>query len=327
MYREYYSYLLFYDNSFQEQSPGSEWVIRANSNPIEIYYDKYPSRFVDLMKLSGYQTFTVSNSNTYIMNTSTSDFTDTKEYSVSTWFKISQTGLDSVIRGETRFIPGIEWEDTTGKTVKIKFMDHAVDTNNICLTIEFTEYKKFEIFYEQYYQPEHWFYFFYSRKNGIDRIWIDGKLLFETNIDLTKANTFKFRNIKIGNSYPSQTSGIFEYSYDEFLLCNLALHYEKDFEIPNVWTKILFPELTMEDNSSDNIVNNTNYENLNGAPSLYNADKSRWDVINDSLEITRPVYYKESLDARIKMINKHNFYDNDFSFSNFDYLDKNEIKG
>ena len=78
---------------------------------------------------------------------------------------------------------------------------------------------------------------------------------------------------------------------------------------------------------SQNIDNHNNYEHLYGSPSFYNADKSRWDIINDSLEITRPIYYKQSLDAKIKMINKHNFYDNDFSFSNFEYLDKNEIKG
>lgn len=325
MDREYFSYLLFYDNNFQEQRVKNQWIIYSTTNPPEIYYDKYPSRFAELMKISGYQCMTINNSNTYIMNTSTKDFTDNNQYSISTWFKISQNSLDSIIRGETRFIPGIEWEDTTGKTVKIKFMDHANETNNVCLTIEFSNYKKFEIFYEQYYQPEHWFHFFYSRKDNIDRIWIDGKLLFETNVDFKKANICKFRNIKLGNPYQTQISGIFEYSYDEFFICNEAIHYEKDFNVPNRWSQILYPEVSVFE--SQNIDNHNNYEHLYGSPSFYNADKSRWDIINDSLEITRPIYYKQSLDAKIKMINKHNFYDNDFSFSNFEYLDKNEIKG
>lgn len=322
--REYFTYLLFYDNSFQEQRAKNEWVIRANTDPIEIYYDKHVSRFVDLMHLSGYQTITFNNSNTYIMNTTTKDFTRYNQYSMSTWYNISQEALDSMVRGETRFIPGIEWEDTTGKTVKIKFMDHANDTGNICLTIEYSGYKKFEVFYEQYYQPNHWFHFFYSRLNGIDRIWIDGKLLLETNIDLDKANAFKFRNIKLGNPYSSNISGIFNYSYDEFFLCNEAIHEREDFEIPNRWSNSIYPEITINNEEASD--NNHDYDKIYGAPSFYNADKSKWDVINDSLEITRSVYYKQSLDSKIKMINKHNFNDNDFAFSNFTYMDKNEIK-
>lgn len=325
MTREYCTYLLFYDNNLQDQIVGNNWSLRTSVYPAEIYYDKYSSRFTDLMKLSGYNSMTINNSNTYIINTNTIDLTTYNQYSISTWFKISKTALDSVIRGETRYIPGIEWEDTNGSTVKINFMDHSIETNNICLTIEFSNYKKFQVFYEQYYQPEHWFHFFYSRKEGIDRIWIDGKLLLETNTDINKANICKFRNIKLGNPYPSQTSGIFEYSYDEFFLCNEAIHYDKDFDIPDRWSQYLYPEIELK---NIEIYDNYNqYTTINGAPSFYNADKSKWDVINDSLEITRPVYYKQSLDAKIKMINKHNFYDNDFSFSNFDYLDKNEIRG
>lgn len=314
--REFYSVLLFYNNGIREHMPNNSWSVHAGADGHQIVYNRYPSRFNDLMKINN-QTMSILDASCYLLNPRTINIA-TGCYSLAFWVKLSEASLEQFFIDSYRYIPAVEWDDANGHTVKLNIASHSKDNDNLALTLDISGYKVFDTFYD--YVPNHWFHILYSREGNIDRIFVDGKKRFETHMDLTKANKNIFRNIKLGNPYNSAQSGIYQYDFDGFSLCNDILHRD-DFKLPDRHIFWYHPEVShIEVDDNGPVV-----EPLYGAPGFYNADKTKWDVVLDDIPITRPVYWEEPNNAKIVMVNKHNFSEVYCSHSNFPYIDKNGL--
>lgn len=322
--REYFSLLKFYNDTYNDLAPGNTWSLNYTSISPMVEYREIDSQFNTTMDLVGYQTITFMNSETSLANSRVIPI-DTGCYSLSFYFNISADALERFDKGDpNRYIPGVRWDDNNGKNVKIILLERSTNENTYpCISIEYSGYKKEFVFYD-YYQPDHWFHLLYTRKGNLDRIFIDGKIRYESVIDLSKANKNTFKNVTIGNPYKPADSGIWIYSYDEVCITNDYI-IDKEFEYPDHWLSHLFVEAQhTEEDVSDEI-----QERVNAAPWLYNANKSRWDVILDDIPITRPVYWEPKPDEKtlhLISLNKHDFNSRTSAFSNFDFLDKNKIK-
>lgn len=318
--REYFITLLFHNNNIDELQPGNNWSINAGYNNNQLEFTEFPSRFNSYSGFD-YQTLSIKDANVYLYNDRIIDVR-TDYYTLSFWCRFDLTCIELLSYSNTRYIPGFKWEDNNGKTCTIDLLKHVEELNNtLFLVITISNYRTYLVPYD-YVQPDHWFHIVYSRENNIDRVFIDGRKRYETVIDKNKANKNIFKNIYIGNPYDANISGSFNYGFDEITLCNDVL-FRNDFDIYNPYTFWLYPEVNhvME---LDQEIEQINY--INSAPNFYNVDKTRIDKIYDKMEITRPSYWKEKDIDKLKMMNKHKFWNNTYSQSNFKTIDKLNIK-
>ena len=321
--REYSSYLLFFDHTFQDLIPTAQrdWVCHGGGDGNQLDFESMQSRFNDLCQTNDRKAVTLKDANTYMLYNDIIDITKTDYYTIAFWIYIPQDAFDVLTEMKLRFIPILEWDDNNGHTVKVNIAEQIQENNwNIAMTIDYSNYKKIIIPYT--WTPNKWMHVLFNRDGieGIDRVFINGKKLMETHIDLNQVNKHIFNNLKLGNMYNVDESGIFQYSIDEFCICD-DIFVWNDFPEPQSYLFWLFPEVIHKTEDKDNTILNPIY----GAPGFYNADKSRWDVIMDHLEITRPVYWKAPEVSQIKSRNKINFNQFHYAKSNFNYKDKNDI--
>lgn len=321
--REYSSYLLFYDHTFQDIIPTAQrsWVEHGGFDGSQLDYESEQSIFNDLCQTNDRKALTIRDTETYLEYGKLLDITKTDYYTIAFWVKVPQDGWDTLFEIKTRYIPIVKWDDNNGHTVSINLAEQVVDNDyNIALTIDYSGYKKLVC---PYPWTTEWMHVLINRdsKNGIDRVFIDGKLRLETHIDLSKVNKHIFNNLKLGNYETTDVAGAYWYCIDEFCLCD-DLFVTKDFNKPTSYLYWLWPEVVHTTIDPDTTV----LEPIYGAPNFYNADKSRWDVVMDHLEITRPIYWKKpEYLADLKSREKINFNTYHFAKSNFNYKDKNDI--
>lgn len=321
--REYFTHLLFYDHTFKDTIPTAQlaWQIHSNGDENQIDFESRESIFNELCGMYARKTMTLKNVNSYMLYSKPVDITKTKYYTMAFWIYIPNDAFETLTEIKTRFMPIVQWNDNNGHTVKINMAEQVVENDyNIALTIEYSDYRKIIVPYM--WRADEWTHVLINRdgENGIDRVFINGKKLMETHIDMAKVNKHIFNQLMLGN--PSQTyeAGIYQYSVDEFCVCD-DLYVTEDFPKPDSYLFWLYPEVVHTTTDPDTTV----LEPIYGAPGFYNADKSRWDVVIDHLEITRPVYWQQPEVAQIKSRNKINFNQFHYAHSNFDYKDKNKI--
>ena len=104
---------------------------------------------------------------------------------------------------------------------------------------------------------------------------------------------------------------------DQLHVCNDST-YTDDFELVDIRQTVerFPPELIELPDTNTRIEPNYVY----GAPFNYNTNHTRWDNVVDNVEITRPVYFKKSSTADLKMKEKILFdEDNETAHSNFKF--------
>lgn len=315
--RRYFISIYAYNNAFQDQIMGNEWTQYGNQN--QVVFNKYPSRFQELCGLNT-SVISLIDSSTYFQ-CSTPHTSDTGFYSVSCWFRISGSAFTTFFINNYRYIPFIEWTDGKGKVCKIYLAYHRTldEGESICTRVQLGDF----VIYGPYsWQFDKWTHFLYCRENDIDRIFVDGRKMFETKVDLSQVNDGTFTNIKIGNMYSSGQSGIYNYDLDDICISNDFL-YRDDFDPPDRIIPWLFPVGKRVE--EDEEVNN-NSPIYTSPPNFYNAEKTRWDNILDDLPITRPVYWEKKGYEDTKSRDKHNFNEFHSATSNFAYTDKFKIR-
>lgn len=315
--RRYFISVYAYNNNFQDQILGNEWTKYGNQN--QIVFNKYPSRFQELCGLNT-SVISLIDSSTYIQ-CNTPHTSNTGFYSVSCWFRISTSAFTSFFINNYRYIPFIEWTDGKGKKCSIYLLYHrTLDTGESITTRvqlgDFVMYGPFD------WQFDKWTHFLYCRENNTDRIFVDGRKMFETVVNLSSVNDNTFKAIKIGNMYSSGQSGIYNYDLDDVNICNDFL-YREDFDPPDRIIPWLFP-IGKRIEKDKEVNNNVHIDS--SAPNFYNAEKTRWDNILDDIPIDRPVYWKMKGYEDVKSRDKHDFNKFHAATSNFDYTDKFKIK-
>ena len=321
--REYSSYLLFYDHTFQDIIPTAQrsWEVHGGADGYQIDFDRMDSIFNELCQTNARKAMTILDATSYMLYTNTIDITKTNYYTMAFWIYLPQDSFETLLEIKSRYIPIVRWDDNNGHTVKINIAEQIEDDDyNVAMTIDYSGYKKHIIPY--LWSGNTWMHVLINRdgSDGIDRVFIDGKLRLETKIDTAMVNRHVFHNLQLGNPDEVDQSGIYQYSVDEFCLCD-DLFVTKDFPVPDSYLFWLWPEVLHTTTDPDTRV----LEPVYGAPGFYNANKSRWDVVLDHLEITRPVYWTRPEDAQLKSRNKINFNTFHYAHSNFAYKDKNKI--
>ena len=322
--RTYSTYLLFYDHTYKDYNPTAQkaLVVHGGGDGYQLDLERMESRFNDLCQTVNRRTMTLLDANTYLQYNGTMNTSSTKYYTIAFWIYLPQSSFDVLSEIKERYIPILKWDDSSGHTVKVNIAEQIKDLDyNIAMTIDYSGYKKIVIPYT--WTPNQWMHVLFNRDGveGLDRIFINGRKLIETHIDISKVNKHIFHNLQLGNMYSVNESGIYQYSIDEFFICN-DLFVTSDFPAPQTYMMWLYPESNHIETDPDSTIYNPVY----GAPGFYNADKSRWDVVMDHLEITRPVYWKLPEDAKLKAASKLDFDTFHYAHSNFDYKDKNKIK-
>ena len=236
-----------------------------------------------------------------------------KMFSVSFWFKLHNSAIIYFDNNKNSYIPGVEFSDSLGNNIKLIPAYHGSVPGKPSAALLIND----NLVYDCPYTPDNdWHNILFSRgRVDVKRFFLDGKKWWEykDNFDFSNVLT----NFKLGNPYGTPKSGPYEYELDQLQVCNDTT-YTDDFELVDIRQTIeKFPPEIIEI-EDDSYVSDVNYQY--GAPFNYTNNHTIWDDVVDNVEITRPVYFKKSSTADLKMREKILFdEDNRVSHSNFKF--------
>ena len=253
------------------------------------------------------------NENSYYQNNAECKLEKDGRFTISFWFKLHNSAIIDFDNNKNSYIPGVEVSDENGNNIKLIPAYHGSIPGKPSVALLIND----KLIYDCPYTPDNeWHNILFSRGELIvERLFFDGKKWWEYPDGHEFGRILK--NIKLGNPYGAPKSGAYEYELDQLHVCNDST-YTDDFELVDIRQTVERFPLELIELPDTNTRIEPNY--VYGAPFNYNTNHTRWDNVVDNVEITRPVYFKKSSTADLKMKEKILFdEDNETSHSNFKF--------
>ena len=319
MKRQYFHRIKFGLDGIEDKVPNTNWVITntpKQSGEQGLIFTK--DSVISNPHLTSPKCMSVQNQYSYYKDETEYSADDTHKLSVALFFRIDSTCMTNFLIDNNHYMSGVEWDDENGNHISLRIAAHDQYRQNQCVSVNINNRQQLiEASYD--YTENTWQHILLSKDDEFLYLFLDGRLKVKIYSKDLKIG-WHFKNICVGNQASSLESGDVKYDLDEIYIVNDTL-YKEDFKIS--YTRNfddLFPEIEYDDTEKE-----SDKTNLvpGGAPGYYGANKSRWDNVLDDVEITRPVYYEEEMDAKIKHMDKHEFYkDNKSSLQNFKHFDR-----
>lgn len=239
--RKYGTSLLFHKDGVSDIVKDNKWeVVRSHSDALgySLTFDEEDSIYKDDIRVDN-TALVIKDYDSYLYHKEEISI-EGGSYSLGMYLSFSDDAIISFYNNPNLVIPILSWEDIDGMKCSIT-LTRVEGTNDACITVTIGKNRKDARFYNGL-EANTWIHFMYKRSVDTDNLYIDGKKVLQSKINLLMSNSSTFKEIKLGNSNPANVNSPVIYTIDDFFICNCGL-YKEDFEPPRAYMHMLFPEV------------------------------------------------------------------------------------